>query len=123
MRDTKAFEELCKRFGPKLERFCVRMLHDAALAEDVAQETLLRLWQHADSFDEDRDPSSWLYTVARNLCIETLRARARTVAMATLPEHAGDDDPGDRVAADDERSIVRKVLAEMPARQREMLLL
>jgi len=97
------------------------MLCDPALAEDVAQETLLRAWERREAFVADRDPAPWLYTVARNLCIEALRARARMVSVSELPDVPRDD--ADPIDAIDEISLLRKALADMPERQREMLLL
>ena len=57
-------------------RYATRMLGDQAEAEDVAQETFLRLWRDAGRYEaRGHKPSTWLYRVAHNLCVDRLRAR------------------------------------------------
>jgi RNA polymerase sigma-70 factor (ECF subfamily) len=52
------------------------MLSDPGLAEDVAQEALVRMWRHAGAFDPRRAPvAAWLLTITRNLAIDALRMR------------------------------------------------
>lgn len=65
-----------------LWRYALRLTGDAARAEDVVQETLLRAWRHPEvSADPNRPPRAWLYTVARNLVIDERRsARFRNEA-------------------------------------------
>lgn len=65
-----------------LWRYALRLTGDAARAEDVVQETLLRAWRHPEvSADPNRLPRAWLYTVARNLVIDERRsARFRNEA-------------------------------------------
>lgn len=65
-----------------LWRYALRLTGDAARAEDVVQETLLRAWRHPEvSADPDRPARAWLYTVARNLVIDERRsARFRNEA-------------------------------------------
>lgn len=125
MIDTQqSFDELCRECGPRLLRYSARIVGDATIAEDIVQETFLRAWQRRNELDANRDPRPWLFTVARNLCFEALRARGRTIAMAEPPEQQrNDDDPIDQVEAAAERGFVREALASLPARQREMLLL
>jgi len=74
--DAEAARRLMLRFTPRLFGLALRMLGDRAEAEDVAQETMLRLWQAAPGW-EDRGvrPLSWCYRVAGNLCTDRLRRR------------------------------------------------
>ncbi|MEO6793897.1 MAG: sigma-70 family RNA polymerase sigma factor [Mycobacterium sp.] len=75
-----------------LWRYALRLTGDAARAEDVVQETLLRAWQHPDVIsDPERSPRAWLCTVARNMIIDERRsAQFRNVVgdldEATTPE-------------------------------------
>ena len=58
-----------------LWRYVVRLTGDAARAEDVVQETLLRAWRHPEvTYDADRSARAWLFTVARNLIIDERRS-------------------------------------------------
>src|SRR5437867_12262451 len=71
--DAGAFERLLRRHRRPLYTFFVRMLGDRARAEDLAQETFLRIvkgsaqWEHRARFQ------TWLYTIARNLCVAASR--------------------------------------------------
>src|SRR5213082_1024952 len=94
--DAGAFEHLLRRHRRPVYTFFVRMLGDRARAEDLAQETFLRIvkgsagWEHRARFQ------TWLYTVARNLCVDASRRdRFRRVDSldANLPGSDGDGPP------------------------------
>lgn len=69
-----------------LWRYALRLTGDAARAEDVVQETLLRAWRHPEvTADPDRSARAWLYTVARNLVIDERRS-ARFRNEAATPD-------------------------------------
>lgn len=61
--------DLARRHRARLERFAYRMLHDRAAAEDVAQETLIRLWGSASAYRPEGRFLAYLYTLARNRCL------------------------------------------------------
>ena len=81
-----------------LWRYVLRLTGDAARAEDVVQETLLRAWRHPEvTYDADRSARAWLFTVARNLIIDERRsARYRnetgTADVEAVADHAGPDE-------------------------------
>jgi RNA polymerase sigma-70 factor (ECF subfamily) len=94
--DELLLRELYARHGPPLYRFALRLLGgDRQRAEDVVQETLLRAWRHPQAVaDEAGDPRPWLFTVARHLVVDGIRAqRARPdeVAMDRLDTLPADD--------------------------------
>jgi RNA polymerase sigma-70 factor (ECF subfamily) len=68
--------------------FCVHLHRgDAARAEDVAQETLLRAWRHPEVLERGPDAvRAWLFTVARNVTIDGWRSRSRQLEVSTAPE-------------------------------------
>src|SRR5215831_17801211 len=85
-RDTGAFEALCARYGAPLRGHLLRMLRDAEAAEDILQETLLRLWTHASQWDGRGTPRAWLFRVATNLALNHVRAlRRRPQQPLVLP--------------------------------------
>ena len=72
---TALVEALYDEYGPALHRYAFRFLGDAARAEDVVQEVLLRAWRNPDKVDPARgSPRGWLFTVARNVLTDTWRA-------------------------------------------------
>lgn len=106
-----------------LERHLRRRVGDASLAEDLAQEVFLRAWQHAPAGLPELRLRAWLYTVATNLAIDALRARAgRPLLDGALL------DALDRAAAPagedpDERLAIEAALAQLPARERALVTL
>jgi len=96
------------------------MLGDAAEAEDVAQEAMLRLWKIAPQWHPGggAKPSTWLYRVAANLCTDRLRRR-RGVTLEAVPEpEDGAPSAEERLIAADRAAALHAALAELPERQR-----
>ncbi|NUS99550.1 MAG: sigma-70 family RNA polymerase sigma factor [Sphingomonas sp.] len=74
--DSEAFEALYGRTSAKLYGICLRLLGNEAEAQDVLQDTYVRVWQKADTFDATKaSPITWLAIVARNKAIDRLRQR------------------------------------------------
>lgn len=71
--DKSSYDELVSRFKGPLFSFIYRILGDRAFAEDLLQETFLRLWVNRDSYREVARFSTWIYTVAGNLAKTELR--------------------------------------------------
>lgn len=108
-----SFDALYREHHPRLYRFCLGMTRKHAVAEDIAQETLLRAFLHRDDLDPDRSPWPWLKKVATRLVYDHSRSQ-RTVAEASAAEGAVADGAG--VYAD--RELVRQMLGALPDRQR-----
>jgi RNA polymerase sigma-70 factor (ECF subfamily) len=68
--DRRAFAELVRRHKTPLYNFVLRHLRSAVAAEDITQEAFLRVVQRAAEFKHEARFSTWLYTIARNLCID-----------------------------------------------------
>jgi RNA polymerase sigma-70 factor, ECF subfamily len=117
--DHAAARALTARHAPRILALARRMLGDAAEAEDVTQETMLRLWRLAPDWQADRAAlATWLYRVASNLAIDRLRRR-RELGSDALPDLA-DDAPGPlrRLEAEDRAAALDAALAALPDRQR-----
>lgn len=77
-RDQASFMRIYDHFAPRVRLYLRGLGAPEAVAEELAQEALLRLWQRADSYDATRSTvSTWLFRVARNLHIDRLRREAR----------------------------------------------
>jgi RNA polymerase sigma factor (sigma-70 family) len=123
--DPVAVRSLVARKLPRLLALAGRMLGEAAEAEDVAQETLLRAWKQAPQWRPGTARfDTWLHRVALNLCYDRLRRRRETT-METLPEPADETSaPPDRgLQAADTGRRVAAAMAALPDRQREAVAL
>lgn len=119
-----AFAILVERHSPALYRVAMRMLSDAAEAEDVVQDCFARLWQNAPRWS----PSGaglvgWLHRVTMNLCFDRKR-RFRVVTVETLPDPADDAPLADRrIEAAQATQAVTAALGDLPERYRAALVL
>lgn len=123
-RDASAFRLLVDRHASALHRLAYRMLGDASEAEDVTQEALLRLWDHADTWaPHGGGLPAWLRRIASNLCLDRLRRRVR-VSDALPPERIDETPPAD-ACLDAERlsAVAQKALQALPDRQRAAVVL
>ncbi|MEJ2368729.1 MAG: sigma-70 family RNA polymerase sigma factor [Acidobacteriota bacterium] len=73
--DADAFGVLVRRHQKRIFRLAVHLLRNAAEAEDVAQETFVRAYGALDRFDGRSEPFTWIYRIAVNLSLNTIRAR------------------------------------------------
>ena len=91
--DRRAFDQIVTRHGRLALRIARRLVPDAAQAEDLAQEAMMRAWTHADRFDGGRAGfSTWLYRIVTNLCIDHSRQRR----AGPLPDDFEAPDPSPR---------------------------
>ncbi len=75
--DESAFAELHRRYNKQILNYLNRMIDDRERAEDLVQDTFLRVYRHIRRFDQRRAFSSWIYSIANNLAKDELRRRAR----------------------------------------------
>ena len=123
-KDQRAFAELTTRYRRKLFATCYRMLGNPEEAEDAVQESFLKLWNYAASWDRKKAKlSTWLYTVTTNPCRDILRKR-RAILVEHDDNRISDDDEGpDVVEAKQRARIIKKAIQELPDRQRQALVL
>ena len=117
-----------RRFQARVYGLALTIVGDSGRAEDVAQETFVRAWRHAASYDSRRGRvATWLLTIARNLAIDTVRLKSvepldpETVATRLHRIEASIDIS--EAMPPDERDRVRGAVAELPEDQRRALFL
>jgi RNA polymerase sigma-70 factor (ECF subfamily) len=126
--DERAGLEFVRRYQGRVFGLAMSMLGDPGLAEDVAQEALLRAWRHAPIYDARRGAvSTWVLTIARNLIIDALRMRR---AVPTDPDDliglglvSSETSPENAVVNSEAARGVRLALASLRAEQRRALVL
>jgi RNA polymerase sigma-70 factor (ECF subfamily) len=136
--DTAAYRELVERLEKPLVNFIFRFVGERHAAEDLFQETFVRVVRTLGDFRPQASLSTWIYTIARNLSLDYLKARRRHREMpldAAASEEkgkvlyfkemlrSGTAEPAARAeASEDERRVVR-ALAELTPAKREALVL
>jgi RNA polymerase sigma-70 factor (ECF subfamily) len=123
-RDRAAFLALYDRYAGRVYGLCLRMLQDPAAAEEVSQETFLKLWARAGQFDPRRGALiSWLLTIARRTALDRFRREARRPRLQP-------DDSDDRLnqipdpSSESEEArwgSLRLALQELPEDQRSAI--
>ncbi len=122
--ESEAFRGLVDRHLPTVLAIARRMLRDDAEAEDVAQETMLRLWRNAAGLElGPNGVRPWLRRVASNLCIDRVRARRNTTVVEEVPEESAPPSQLRHLAERELGARVDAALQALPERQRLALTL
>ncbi|MBI2896829.1 MAG: sigma-70 family RNA polymerase sigma factor [Deltaproteobacteria bacterium] len=121
--DRRAFAELYQRFWPRIYRHTYRMVGgDAERGRDLAQEAFTRAFAAIAQTPPGLRFRPWIYRIATNLCLNDLEKRRPTLVLQDLPD--SDLDPPDaRGLRRDERRKVWRILAALPDRARQVLVL
>ncbi|HKW95592.1 MAG TPA: sigma-70 family RNA polymerase sigma factor [Methylomirabilota bacterium] len=123
--EASAFTELFERHAPALLTFLTRLSGDRAWAEDLLQETFVRVYRARDTYEGDGQFRAWLFTIARRLVIDWRRSRrivwsddSAAIEAATAPTHADD-----RADVRDLIARLERAFRGLPEGQREVVLL
>jgi len=129
--DEEAFRELVRRYKDPLTSFAWRMLNDHDKAVDVAQETFINVFTHADGYRPVASFTGWLYRIAYNLAINEIRRQKRQPATsldaATDPSGEGRpalqlsdgaDSAEEGLLGIERRELVRRCVASLPPKYR-----
>lgn len=124
LRDAAAFRTLVDVHAPRVHALAWRMTGDASVAEDVAQETMMRLWSHADRWQAGGPGvGAWLRRVATNLVFDRSR-RPRFVTGEAIPERIDETPMADEaIDATRLRDTARDAVMALPERQRTAIVL
>ena len=98
--DREAFTALVDKYRQPILNLTYRMVGDLSEAEDLAQTTFVQVYRFADRYREDARFSTWLYTIARNLCLNEIRRRQRHPADSLESVRDRDDDRAPQQQAD-----------------------
>jgi RNA polymerase sigma-70 factor, ECF subfamily len=126
-REPEAMAALYDRYGRIAYSLILRIVRDAALAEDLVQETFLRVWNRAQAFDSERGAlGPWLLAVARNRAIDYLRSTDGRMARSAY-ELVEMENPAlfanleSQMITSDQARHIREALAKLNARQRNVI--
>ena len=125
--DEQALGSLYDQFGTVAYRLALRVVRDAALAEDVVQEAFLTVWRQAAGFDRSRGKvSTWILMLVHRRAVDVVRRQSRFNALpdqleATAPQAVVSESAEDDVELREARHEVQAALATLPSAEREVL--
>ena len=125
-RNEAAFEILFRYFAPRIKSYCLKLGSDASGAEEITQEAMVSIWRNAAQFDPSKaSPSTWIFTIARNLTIDRFRKTRRPQFdpndPALVPE--GEPTPDRLIEQTEKQENVRKIMDTLSANERAVLML
>jgi len=134
--DTAAFTELVEKYKQPVMNLAYRTLRDATEAEDLAQNVFVQVYKSAPRYKSTAKFSTWLFTIARNLCLNEIRRRSRHPADSLDAPHPDQDDqplqqfedkktfsPPETLLHGELAQNIDRALADLPENQRSAILL
>jgi len=132
--DQRAFAELVELYKDKIYHLAYRMLSNRHEAEDVVQETFLRVYMNLDRYDELQKFSTWIYRIGTNLCIDRLRKRKPNFSLdAEITDAEGIDGyamipsdnetPESRLLLSETQQTIRKAIDSLPVKYKSVVVL
>ncbi|MFB9354320.1 sigma-70 family RNA polymerase sigma factor [Sneathiella chinensis] len=115
-----AFARIFAEMAPRLRAFMLKNGLGASAAEEVLQETLLRVWRKAHLFDPEKSSAStWIHTIARNVKIDRLRKEARPEPDPEDPSFipAAPETGEENMARKQDSALIRKAMSVLPPEQ------
>lgn len=122
--DMVAFEALFRQFSPRIRAYLFKMTRDAQASEDLMQETMLTIWRKAGQFDPSRGPASaWIYTIARNIWIDSWRRQKRPAIDLDDPALVADPEPDAPSVMEQKqnRDAIQKAMSTLPQEQLDLI--
>src|SRR5436189_3369320 len=134
--DSRAFGELVDKYKQPVMNLVYRMLRDASEAEDLAQNVFIQVHRSAERYHVASKFSTWLFTIARNLCLNEIRRRSRHPAESMDVPHPEQEDqpwhqfqdtktfsPPEQLLQGELEEKIQAALTELPENQRLAILL
>lgn len=123
-RDKAAFAELFDYYAPRIKSFLIKGGASPDVADELAQETMVTVWQKAASFDPAKaQASTWIFTIARNKRIDALRKKIRPEIDTDDADLVADETPSaqEAMAQQEETDIMARALKSLPPEQSDLL--
>ena len=107
--DQKAFREIVECYQSMIYSLSFRMLCNEEEARDTVQETFIKVWVNLRSYQSDKKFSTWIYTIASNLCLDKLKSSKHSKYSGSIDEKINDLISTDNI----EQAIINTELAEI----------
>ncbi len=122
--DEEAYRILLDHHLPSLSRYVTRMMGNSTDAEDIVQETFIRLWTQGSRYDSSAARlSTWLHNIAHNLCIDHFRKHGRMVLEEHPDDFSDEDEPTDHLVETQRTMHIGQCLMQLAERQRSAIIM
>ncbi len=132
--DRRAFAEIVELYKDKMYHLAYRMLSNRQEAEDIVQETFLRVFTNLERYDETQKFSTWIYRICTNLCIDRLRKRKNSYSLdAEMTDGEGQDyyaalpsdepNPEEQLVLSEMKQHIREAIELLPEKYKSVVIL
>ena len=121
--DEFAFVALYNRYKGPVFAYCAKMLLDRTAAEDTLQETFVRVYENRERLTRPGSFKAWLFTIARNQCLNQLRRRERQAPMPEHPIPSPGETPFSNLMKSEQVDLVNAYLGRLSPEYREVIVL
>jgi RNA polymerase sigma-70 factor (ECF subfamily) len=121
-RDIQAFEELYRGYHSRLTRFLLKLIHRPTMVEEVLNDTLMVVWDRADSFNGASKLSTWIFAIAYRKAMKALRRQDEPIEDKRAEERMSPDaTPEEELGHDLRRVMLMKAIAELSPEHRAVV--
>ncbi len=116
-----AFNQLVRKYQQKIYWHIRKMVIDHEDADDLTQETFIKVWKHLENFRQDAQLYTWLYRIATNECLNFLKSKKRKFFLPindVSAELTAKIDQSDQISGDEIQLKLQKALLKLPDKQR-----
>ena len=123
--DIREYKTTILPIKNKLYRFTLAIIKDTAEAQDVVQEVLIKVWNKRDELDHINNIEAWCMRLTKNLAIDKLRSKHRRTEdiETTYSLSSSESTPFEQTAVKDSVSKIKNMIADLPQKQKEVILL
>jgi RNA polymerase sigma-70 factor (ECF subfamily) len=125
-KDGKAFELLMQNYRRQLFSYLLRFCGNRMTAEDLFQETLIKVWRGIESYNERNKFSSWLFSIAHNVAVDAARSASTKKLSLSVEEtydYEDNNNPHKNLVEKEQYEMVMIVVNELPEKQKDVFLL
>lgn len=126
MGDTAAFGPLIKIYKNRLFSYLFKISGEKKLAEDLFQETLIKVWKGFSNYSEQSKFSSWLFSIAHNTAMDSIRKNNREKIVEAVEEpdiFAGNSNPLKDIVSKETTQIISNAVDKLSPKQKEVFML
>jgi len=122
VKDLSAFEELYRTYHPRLARFLVKLIHRPQMVEEVLNDTLMVVWERADSFNGASKLSTWIFGIAYRKAMKALRKQDDPIEDPQAEQRASlEPTPEDELGRQKAQVLLRRAIHDLSPEHRAVV--